>query len=99
MLVIGLSFTQTITGPSTSPSSRRERRCDVRTGKMLPNQTIVVENGKIVSIGDSGADTSATVIDLSSKTILPGLIDAHTHLTMNPSFGYEALAISCRARR
>ena len=67
---------------------------DVRTGKMLPNQTIVVENGKIVSIGASGADASATVIDLSDKTVLPGLIDAHTHLTMNPSFGYSELAVS-----
>ena len=68
---------------------------DVRTGKMLPNQTIVVENGKIVSIGTSAGDAGgATVLDLSDKTVLPGLIDAHTHLTMNPSFGYQTLGIS-----
>ena len=68
---------------------------DVRTGKLTPNQTIVVENGKIVSIGARGGDSNgATVIDLPDKTVLPGLIDAHTHLTMNPSFGYSTLGIS-----
>ncbi len=76
---------------------RAGRLFDVRTGKTLTNQAIVIEGGKIVSVGpDAGgaADANVTVIDLSSKTVLPGLIDAHTHLTFDPKFGYERLAIS-----
>ncbi len=70
---------------------------DVKSGKMLADQTLVIEDGKIVSAG-SAAETKipadATRIDLPSTTILPGLIDAHTHLTMEPKFGYDRLAIS-----
>src|SRR5690349_16242936 len=68
---------------------------DVKTGKMLADQTIVIEDGKILSVSsDAKAPADATRIDLPNATILPGLIDAHTHLTMEPKFGYERLAIS-----
>jgi len=74
---------------------RAGKLLDVRTGKTLTNQAITIEDGKIVSVGpDSGAPADAKVIDLSSKTVLPGLIDAHTHITFDPKFGYERLAIS-----
>ena len=76
---------------------RAGRLLDVRSGKTLIKQAIVIENGQIVSVGpDTGAtaDANVKVIDLSSKTVLPGLIDAHTHLTFDPKFGYDRLAIS-----
>jgi imidazolonepropionase-like amidohydrolase len=70
---------------------------DVKTGKLLADQTFVIEDGKIVSAGASAetkAPADALRIDLPNATVLPGLIDAHTHLTMDPKFGYEELGIS-----
>jgi imidazolonepropionase-like amidohydrolase len=70
---------------------------DVKTGKLLADQTIVIENGKIVSVGaaaEATAPADAIRIDFPNATVLPGLIDAHTHLTMDPKYGYERLGLS-----
>jgi imidazolonepropionase-like amidohydrolase len=70
---------------------------DVKTGKLLADQTLVIEDGKIVSAGaaaEAKIPADALRIELPNATVLPGLIDAHTHLTMDPKFGYETLAIS-----
>ncbi|HYA25873.1 MAG TPA: amidohydrolase family protein [Terriglobales bacterium] len=86
------------TASSNSPKRvviRAGKLLDVKTGKTLTDQAIVIEGDKIVSIGAaSAAPSDATVINLPNATVLPGLIDAHTHLTFNPTFGYEMLAIS-----
>src|SRR5258708_4597870 len=70
---------------------------DVKTGRLLSDQTLVIEDGRIVSAGASAeakVPADAARIELPNATILPGLIDAHTHLTMEPKFGYDRLAIS-----
>ncbi len=41
--------------------------------------SITVDNGVITGIGKSGANHSATIIDGAGKTVIPGIIDAHTH--------------------
>jgi imidazolonepropionase-like amidohydrolase len=59
---------------------------DVRTGKMLRDQDIVVEEGLIKSVGAAQpAQETGTVINLRNATVLPGLIDAHDHITGDPS--------------
>jgi imidazolonepropionase-like amidohydrolase len=70
---------------------------DVKTGKLLADQTLVIEDGRIISSGaaaEAKIPADAVRIDLPNATVLPGLIDAHTHLTMDPKFGYEELGIS-----
>src|SRR5437016_12356101 len=77
---------------------RAGRVLNVRTGELRGNQSIVIEGDKIsqiapfaevkVSVGD-------TTIDLPDATVLPGLIDMHTHLTFElSSLSYEGLKIS-----
>jgi imidazolonepropionase-like amidohydrolase len=71
---------------------------DVRSGKTLTDQAIVIEGEKIVSVGPmSQASRSAgdRLIDLPNATVLPGLTDAHTHLTGDPqNVGFQRLGIS-----
>src|ERR1700736_5909521 len=60
---------------------RAGKLLDVDAGRVLSNQIIVIRNGKVESVGENLAiPADATVIDLAKMTVLPGLIDCHTHL-------------------
>ena len=60
---------------------RAGKLIDVDAGRVQANQMILVRGGKIEAIGENLLiPTGATVIDLSKMTVLPGLIDCHTHL-------------------
>lgn len=65
---------------------------DVENGKVLLNQIILIEKDTIKAIGSNVAiPQNAKVYDLSNYTVLPGLIDCHTHLTFQLGEYYDDL--------
>jgi imidazolonepropionase-like amidohydrolase len=75
---------------------------DVKTGKLLDAQTVVVVGETIQSISPTAqvpAQPGDSVVDLGGMTVLPGLIDVHTHLTMNTDFDPYRELISTSAKQ
>ena len=62
---------------------RAGRLVDPDAGTVATNQVILVENGRFTAVGPNVAvPAGAQVIDLTSQTVLPGLVDAHNHLAL-----------------
>lgn len=69
-------------GAQNSTTVIRAARVIDGRGQQVANADIVVEGGRITRVGPRGAlPANARLIDLGSRTVLPGLIDAHAHLT------------------
>jgi imidazolonepropionase-like amidohydrolase len=61
------------------------RLIDIETGRVIAPAEVLVRDGRIVEAGTSVTHPSgAQTIDLGSRTLLPGLIDAHVHLFLHP---------------
>ena len=97
----GMAITASAQAPVSAPKKtiiRAGHVLNVRTGELKANQAIVIEGDKIAQIAPSSEIKAAagdTTIDLPDATLLPGLIDMHTHLTFDlNSLGYQGLSIS-----
>lgn len=71
------------------------RLIDPRSGSALSPAAVLIEDGKVKLVGPPArvqADTPATVkvVDLGGATLLPGLIDGHTHLLLDVIVPQEA---------
>jgi len=67
------------------------RMLDVRSGRMLHDVTVQIEDGHIKQViqgaGNNAVMTDRPHYDLGDMTLLPGLIDMHVHLDSDPSYG------------
>ena len=72
------------------------RMIDVRNGNVIERAVVLIRGERITDVGTSLAiPATANVIDLGSATLLPGLMDMHTHLTADPDHvGYAGIGIS-----
>jgi imidazolonepropionase-like amidohydrolase len=83
LLLISTSALSSLAQQSSAPVTvvRAGKLIDVDAGRALSNRIILIRNGKIEAIGENiSIPVGATAIDLSKMTVLPGLIDCHTHL-------------------
>jgi len=81
--LLGMATTASAQAPTPKRTVIRAGHVlNVRTGELRSNQTIVIEGDKISQIAPSSevkASAGDTTIDLPDATLLPGLIDMHTH--------------------
>jgi imidazolonepropionase-like amidohydrolase len=82
--------------PETKPADivlvKAARLLDVRSGHYLENAAVLIEGDRIREVGpakdlQAHAPKSAKIIDLPGATLLPGLIDCHTHLMAHMASG------------
>jgi len=73
-----------------SSDLRAGRLFDSKTGQMLTKQIVLLQGDRITDVGSEAQvkiPSGTQVIDLSQATVLPGLIDAHTHMFNTPKQG------------
>ncbi len=82
VLVVVLAFALRLAAAPPVTVLKAARLFDARSDALTPNGVVIVEGDTITAVGSNLAIPSgATVIDLGDATLLPGFIDAHTHLT------------------
>ncbi len=90
-VIVSLVFINFAAAQSKLKAIKAGSFIDVVSGTMLKNQIILIQNDTIIAVGPSiKIPKDAEIIDLSNATVLPGLIDCHTHITSEPGNDYYA---------
>src|SRR6187549_1850826 len=83
--------TTTLFAQTKTIAIKAGKMIDVTSGKVLTNQIIIINSDTITAVGSKiDIPEDAQVIDFSNYTVLPGLMDCHTHITGEPSGDYYA---------
>jgi imidazolonepropionase-like amidohydrolase len=87
MVFAAVAFLAT-NSPATVTQLKAGRLLDPRTGNVLSPAAVFIEDNKIKEVGSPSqlqahAAAGAKIIDLGNATLLPGLIDSHTHLFLD----------------
>ena len=90
-LIASLGLALAIPAAAASFAIRAGAVIDPERGTVERDQVVLVTDGKIQAVGAGVAiPAGATVIDLSHEWLMPGLMDAHTHLTLTEVVGGDA---------
>lgn len=85
LLVLLLALPSVAAAPARPVVLKAARLFDAKSGKLVTPGQVVVVDGKITGVGPGAAvPAGAEVIDLGDATLLPGFMDAHTHITGQP---------------
>ena len=84
LALLATGFLSPVRADGPAIAIRAGHLIDTVAGRMTGPQVVVVRDGRIAAVGsDIEVPPGARVIDLGNYTVLPGLIDAHTHLTID----------------
>jgi len=82
-ILFALALTPAADPPADKPMAYTGARIHTAAGKPIDNGVLIVDRGKIVDIGRAGEvkiPAGALTRDLAGKTIIPGLVDTHSHI-------------------
>ena len=94
--IAALAFAPVINAAAEDVAIRAARLLDVRSGQFIDKPVVLIKGDRIEAVGSNLAiPAGLKVIDLGTATLLPGMMDMHTHITGNPEdLGYSSIAIS-----
>jgi imidazolonepropionase-like amidohydrolase len=96
LLAVGLFASAPLPAQSAPVTALRADRVIVGDGTQIPNAVVLIQGDRITAVGSATQvriPAGARTIDLAGQTLLPGFIDAHTHLTSIDNDGGDLAAL------